>query len=348
MKIKSRCTWSDAYANSRNFVFKDCDFFGSVLKAYNARVSSSSQNISNNDNIKFLDCNFAEEYDDPDPLIPLSSMSQGVEENVPQPQCLSGGTDYLISFGLTTRVRMVNCNITTNFTSKLVKLSADLGVQPTFNRNYLQDCIFSNYGYNGCNCDVDLTAIYNTDLKGPVRVLTIGITGINNEPTGVGCPDGSGGILHWYFQTIDQSSCSPNPIGNLWWTAYSLSVSTPAPKLIVPTSPNQEPLFWCTPCPYLIPSTYPQFCDFNSYKRKKTITNEEVLNTIKIFPNPAMEYFIIQNVIPGEQVKILNLLGGVMKYQTSNGSELKFDIKDFRPGIYFVQTNNNVIKLVKM
>jgi hypothetical protein len=346
------------WPNSRNFNFFDCNFYGSVIKAYDARVSSFAQNLINNDNTKFTLCNFFEEYDDPDPLIPLRSVSLGVEENVPLPQCLSGGADgdYLVNFGTATRVRMDQCNITSNFTSKLIRLSADLAIPPlspfgrtpTFNRNYLSNCEFKNFGYNGCNCDLDLTAIYHTKLTASVRVLTVGVTGINNEPQPNGCRDPTGALIHWYLQTIDQNTCSPNPTSNFWLTATSLLVANKPPKCEFLPDPNQEPLFWCSPCPYLIPSTYPQACDFNNYKIKNIKSGNEKMESWNAYPNPVYDFITVETITSGEKIMLRNLFGEIINIYKTTNEVLKIDIKNLPPGVYIIQSETISKKIIKL
>ena len=74
-------------------------------------------------------------------------------------------------------------------------------------------------------------------------------------------------------------------------------------------------------------------------KNLNTINNLE-LNTIKLYPNPAKDQFIISGWTNGDIAKIYNIQGQEIKSVKINQSDQIIDISDLKVGIYIVKVNN--------
>ncbi len=345
-KIISPPTGDCLWPNSRNFTFESCQLYGTTRWAYDARVSNPSLALTNHDNIKFYNSTFNEEYFDPDPNIQLVSVTSGIDENISQPSCISNHP-FLIDYGFTTRLFMKSCNVTTNFTSKLILLSISSGLAAfsTFNRNELYGCNFYNYGLNTCDCvthpdAVDLTAIYHTKLLSPVTCQSV--SGLRNEPNGVGC-----GGLNNYLNTIDAATCT-NIISNWWvWNQLLQSSSyTIPPKLNLPPDPHLvSDLFWCSPCPFRISPSYPVCEPPTNFKIG--IENKNKGFALNIYPNPTSAKISIENLVNDQKIIISNSIGSIIQEIRVTGSVLDLDFKSFSPGLYFVKIGSNSYKIIK-
>jgi hypothetical protein len=66
----------------------------------------------------------------------------------------------------------------------------------------------------------------------------------------------------------------------------------------------------------------------------------ELLGEMNIYPNPASSLITVKNVNVGSLIKVVDMVGGVMKIEKSNGVLQDIDIKTFPPGIYFIYIDN--------
>ena len=86
------------------------------------------------------------------------------------------------------------------------------------------------------------------------------------------------------------------------------------------------------------------------YVYATTLSNEEFnyKSTLKLYPNPANEYFKINQ--SSTQIVIYNLLGAVVQTLSGNfGAEHPFNISNLKSGVYFVSsTNKNVTRKSKL
>lgn len=73
---------------------------------------------------------------------------------------------------------------------------------------------------------------------------------------------------------------------------------------------------------------------------------EEDENSIRIFPNPANNYFVIRNYAGGtENVIVYNTLGEEI-YKNKVNKDLVVNTSSWEPGVYFIRTQNSVKKLI--
>jgi len=92
----------------------------------------------------------------------------------------------------------------------------------------------------------------------------------------------------------------------------------------------------------------------NAWIFKRTMNNLnlneslEFTNEIKIYPNPARDYLIIQNESANEHsFKIVSALGKIMLQGNLPQGSKTIDLSKFSANVYFIQTPYNSIKFVK-
>ena len=75
---------------------------------------------------------------------------------------------------------------------------------------------------------------------------------------------------------------------------------------------------------------------------------ESANNTFKVYPNPASDYINITSEISGEaEVNIFDMTGRCVKNTRINDmSNATINISDVEEGVYFININGNVMKLV--
>jgi hypothetical protein len=71
------------------------------------------------------------------------------------------------------------------------------------------------------------------------------------------------------------------------------------------------------------------------------------VNTLKLFPNPAINEVNVVLTKDKSRVSIYNSGGKLMDEVIVSGSEYKFDISNYAAGVYFVKANNQVAKFIK-
>jgi hypothetical protein len=71
------------------------------------------------------------------------------------------------------------------------------------------------------------------------------------------------------------------------------------------------------------------------------------VNTLELFPNPAINELNVVLTKDKSRVSIYNSGGKLMDEVIVSGSTHKFDISNYAAGIYFVKTNNLVAKFIK-
>lgn len=72
-------------------------------------------------------------------------------------------------------------------------------------------------------------------------------------------------------------------------------------------------------------------------------------NTVQLYPNPVQTEFTVRGIeMPNSKVSIYNAVGAKLTEKTVSGTEVKFDVSNFRKGIYFVRfTDGNSLKFIK-
>ena len=73
---------------------------------------------------------------------------------------------------------------------------------------------------------------------------------------------------------------------------------------------------------------------------------------LNMYPNPASSYVTLsikESASVAQEVKIVNALGQVIQTQSwdAGQSELRIDLSNFMPGVYYVQVVNNGVSSVK-
>lgn len=76
-----------------------------------------------------------------------------------------------------------------------------------------------------------------------------------------------------------------------------------------------------------------QDCDIISSIRQKKLINNEIM----VYPNPAKEKITLKSPIQISQMNILDLTGRTILQKTCNDFEPSMDIRELKPGVYFIQ-----------
>jgi len=75
--------------------------------------------------------------------------------------------------------------------------------------------------------------------------------------------------------------------------------------------------------------------------------DQQQLNTLKVYPNPAVDELYVELSGGESSISIYNSLGKKMAEVVVTGTEYKFDISSYAAGIYFVRTEQAVARFVK-
>ena len=74
----------------------------------------------------------------------------------------------------------------------------------------------------------------------------------------------------------------------------------------------------------------------------------DLKSNLHIYPNPAGSYFIAENAVINDNLKIFNVGGKLMKTQTMKSSNEKINIEELNKGIYFVKIDDReAVRLIK-
>lgn len=71
------------------------------------------------------------------------------------------------------------------------------------------------------------------------------------------------------------------------------------------------------------------------------------LETFKVYPNPANDKLNVELGSPNRRVAIFNSLGVKIEETISFGTKLEFDVRSYPRGIYFVRSDDQVMKFIK-
>jgi len=74
---------------------------------------------------------------------------------------------------------------------------------------------------------------------------------------------------------------------------------------------------------------------------------QEVVNILKVYPNPAVGELNVVLTKPGATVAIYNSVGMKMDEAFITGTEHRFNVRNYASGLYFVKTGNMVTKFIK-
>lgn len=80
----------------------------------------------------------------------------------------------------------------------------------------------------------------------------------------------------------------------------------------------------------------------------KVIVSERP-SPISIFPNPATDYIIINNIAQSSKIRIFNVImqEQVIQLNPISSSGYKIDCRALKPGIYFIKTNERTARFIK-
>ena len=80
-----------------------------------------------------------------------------------------------------------------------------------------------------------------------------------------------------------------------------------------------------------------------------TLSTNDIINkkSVKIFPNPSVDYIQIQGLIKSENYRIYNVIGSEISKGSINTNE-KIDVRNYSNGLYFLKfENGDTIKFLK-
>lgn len=86
--------------------------------------------------------------------------------------------------------------------------------------------------------------------------------------------------------------------------------------------------------------------DFTDYFLEKSAVNNFEAKTLKIYPNPANEYFTLESEI-GTHITIFDVQGRMLKNLIAESTQQKVDISNLKSGVYLVRLGNNPGRLIK-
>jgi hypothetical protein len=215
-----------------------------------------------------------------------------------------------------------------------------------------------NHGLNSCDCDHELSSMANCNFHGDANgnvLMSGGTTWAGNRTSPPHGGPGQHPISHFVNNLgVSHHMYHSQAVADNLYTFDSLNHTNGAfsqtccytamwptvPKYEhLPISANPVQLF--TQWPPYIYSTLDGvqiYCLDPSMARKGR--QNDLLGEINIYPNPASNSITIENVETGSLIKVINMVGGVMKIEKSEGSLQDIDIKAFPPGIYFIYINN--------
>lgn len=78
-------------------------------------------------------------------------------------------------------------------------------------------------------------------------------------------------------------------------------------------------------------------------------TSSPVLSSehVILYPNPAHDQITLQNIEVNQNVKLFNSVGQLIQVFPVNASTYVVDVSGLSEGIYFIQTNNDIVKFIK-
>jgi hypothetical protein len=308
-----------AYPNSRNFTFRNCNFYGNIIHAYmhilNYRVNPFNTNYLN-DNTKVYSCVFSEDYEDPN-LLPLGVRSfatgwpneyppgtPAVPSSADPNYCPILGHEWLVNFTGAAHVRFDNCTLITDFRLKFWKLSFDLPLhlpQDSYNQ-ILNTVQCYNNGLNGCNCLTDLASIRYCDIRGNLYYHML--AGCFNCP--VGCP-----IPNYYCVDFNCNIFPPfNILSSIAGQCVPTSLPTwcPCVNYTDPVVNNAvTDLFTTDPlCPVIVP--FGRCVESFRFRADESTITAGLL----LYPNPTNNILMISADSTINELRIYDSLGSLI------------------------------------
>ncbi len=76
------------------------------------------------------------------------------------------------------------------------------------------------------------------------------------------------------------------------------------------------------------------------------INTISIENRLNIFPNPANNLLVIENLTKNEKYEIIHIMGEIVKQGICNGNKISIDVSDLSNGLYFVMVREKKMKLL--
>ena len=78
-----------------------------------------------------------------------------------------------------------------------------------------------------------------------------------------------------------------------------------------------------------------------SFKASTGILGNNLLSSLKVFPNPSDGLVNISGIIPGTILTITDLQGKVLIEKIADSDNTEFDLTDYQSGVYFIKISQN-------
>ncbi len=358
VKGNAWCVWP----NARNFYFKCCDFYGPLVRPFNAGINNP-QNLDYK--TKFIKCTFNEEY-----TLPNSGGVKYAFTNDQQTTCNSSTVylhPYLLHFDPSaSRALLDQCRITTNYYNRWGIFTGGALQQ---DRIVIRNTDFINTGLDvrTPNGSLDgnriLGTFRNVDISQGNRVF------IPHKDPACICPNGQNAyyLLCWQvnaclqnnvigklkMMTInggvacDQPCASgiyPEPDG---YTDLGFTASPPcSPKWPGLSSPTIRMTGDCDP-PNCSEVWEPVTCTYSppNINRKRAEQDAKVEDrSLIISPVPSHNEITVSNYSDRALIIIRNLLGKeIMKIQTEDSQDFtKILISELPSGVYYIESKSRI------
>jgi hypothetical protein len=339
------------WISSKGLKFRNCSITGVVSSRHAEPIANANQN--NNNQTTFDHCNFYEQQN----VTGMGVCSFSHTPNELVPGCPVPVHLYLIN-SIGARQEFISCQTHTNYTLKDAWIHGHDSINlQMFNKTLIYTLGMTNHGLNSCDCDHELSSMANCNFHGDANgnvVMSGGTTygGLRNAP-----PHGGAGQYPWthfggappfghhMYHGVEVADNLPtfdslnHRNGGFSQVCCYTTMWSPVPKYEHLPDPNPVQLFTQWP-PYIYSTLngVQGFCLDPTLARMGRLN--DLFGEINIYPNPASNSITIENVKTGSLIKIVNLIGGIIKIEKSDGSLQEINIKTFPPGIYFIYIDN--------
>jgi hypothetical protein len=83
------------------------------------------------------------------------------------------------------------------------------------------------------------------------------------------------------------------------------------------------------------------------YYSDKLVGVQSVQIRLDVFPNPVANRLVITGTTEGDRILVNDINGRLLKVSNARTGETQIDVSDLASGIYLIQVNNQVVKIVK-
>jgi hypothetical protein len=365
-----------AWPNARKFNFTCCNFYGTIIHAYDAEVNDIPLNST-----KFLNCTFNEEFNDG-----THTYSHNPEDK--SHDCTNAGHyvywpdshKYLVDFFNSYNtakcggVSFIRCQFHINFSLQFFEINGSTIHGGSLNDYHVQlrQCNFYNHGlcstwtgdYNvalGYNIYMYSTymytpiyvqhgpGVYYTDGNGsgfPANVIAPLKIGANTGDNAWENFNGAWNLWGLPYQ-LSYSSCDGgkylNPVPDFYWIIGSATQCTNVDEYCIDEA--------CTikkPCICAYPNDISCFAELKTSMSESNNSTDSIQSKIALYPNPVTDILTITNVEQGEEIWLQNMLGDILFVVTARSSSIQLNIQGLPTGIYYINaTHHNIDKFVK-